>query len=366
MPIVPLGDPVDALAHDSQADEVYGLSQGELVRIDLETGESDVWVTHDDGLGTSLTYDAERDRLYAASASALYSVDPVERTVSQLASQGAIALAYEPDQDRLLCLQSIDASLPSLRRLQLDLSTGLTDDLGPVGLHAAPSAIALASDPSSEAAVLLAGFEQSATDAFARHCREAAYAMGVDATSSVPIGEYGDAVSSGDSRTLDYAEGNPPLLLYGSPGDASEDVATLRIATEHPDAVICISAGEQPLDVVVEEAAQLRLLVLSTEAVDTTVTVQSGFSPNPFSPLPIRTHSEDEAGPTVEGADELHVHYDADAWRDLGLEVFSATTSPRVLPWLGPLDYDSGAVALRPLDTRSHELIGALTPYPSP
>ena len=363
LPIVALEREVDALAYDDHHGVLYGISNNEIVSIDVTTGQLDTILASDSAVVRALAFDSSRELLYVASDSELFSIDPLFPTGPSLAARGATAMAYDAERDRLLLLDENVANAASFRRAEWDPATGEFSELDPFGLEAAPLGLALAIDPTSGVHHLLVSHQGSATDALTRHCRAAARALGVDADASTPLGEFGDAVLPGESRDLTYDGADPPLLLYGSDGDMADAAATLTVATGHPDAVVCIVTREQALEVVVRSEARLRLLIVSSEDGSITVRVEDGFAPTVMSPQPIRTHHESGPEPTVSAPGDIHVDYDAAGWAALHLRPFSSTTSPRAVAELGPIHWQTGATSLAPLAANDAEVLTALTAY---
>jgi hypothetical protein len=359
---LPVEPELEALAYAAESNRLFGLADGELVLVDQSSGQLETVTSSSGQLGSTLAFDPARGLLYAASTAALFSVEPESSTVTELSPEGALAMAYDAAGDRLLLLRADSSSPRSLRRVEFDLETAVTTELGRLEFESVAQSAALAIDPQSEMPYLLVGQAETATDALQRHCQQAAHAMATDAASSQTVGEYGDAVPAGEERILSYASPDPPLLIYGSDGERTDAVATLRIATQHPEAVVCITTREQPLDILVESDARVRLVIVSSYAGNCTVTVESGFVPTPQSPTPIRTHSVEEPV-AVQGAEELHRHYDADGWAALGLDPFSAADSLATRPRFGPVDWATGASAAAPLAVVVGLLEGALTDY---
>ena len=361
--IAPLTRRIDAVAYDGAEAVLYGLSDGELVRIDPSTGEVELIASYRGELGTTLTFDSTRRVLYSASDSELFEIDPAGPAVDRVAARGAIAIEYDPAAEHVLLLEQVAQDPQLLRLVRRDPESGEVADEGLLGVSEQTTEIALAVDPQAGCPYLMERHLESPTDALRRYCRQVSRAMAVIADGSEVLGEYGDEVAPGESRTLNGDGTNPPLFVYGSEGDRADEPATLRIASRHPDAVVCIVTREQPLEVVVEADARLRLLVISSDENTVSVQVEAGFVPGNLLAEPIRTHASGSEVPTVTGADGLHAHFDADAWSELGLGEFDLDRDVRTQANLGPLSVTASAAAPLRVDAGRLEVVGALASF---
>ena len=356
---------VSAIAWDDAAGRLFGVASSTLVEIDPHYGGvTDVVPAPPVSFQSSLAWDGGRGVLYALDGSgALLTVDPTTGTTTTVVASGALGtssatLAYDPGADAVL-------GASSGSRFSVSATTGAVDTFLPLGIDHPVERLALAVEPSTGALFAVADGTEGTTERLAAVCREIAAALRYPVPDSVVVDASGepDPTMPGQPIVLTYAERDPPLVVYSSYGDRSAAPRTLRVATSHPDAVVCVVTYEEVLHVVVDAAARFHFLVLVSYEPTLTLEIEDGFTPKIEGVPPIRVHVSDEpVDPSLLEPEAVVRFYDGAEWSAFGLTLdpWSSGTA-RLLPVLMAVDWPSGAVFERPVEVRS--FLGGLAPY---
>ena len=355
--IVPIQGRLADIAWDSDDRQLYGVSADGLVRVSTSTGELTNVSTGDSLAAEALTYDPERQLLYAGSSSKIVSFDPATGDIETLVERGAQAVTYDPDDDRLLALEWASTATTPVR-FDIDLDLLVVTERGPIADTRPMVDVAIAVDPTVERPYLAGEIVSGPTEALAEYCRRASAAVGSDASGSTVAGTYGQNATPGETLVLDDSGMDPRLVVYGSEGNAPDEPATLEVATTHPDAIVCSGTREQPLRIAVDEAARFRALIVVTETNNIELVVPETYEPTTATPIHVHVRGG-SASLTV--PEDLGFFYDDDAWEALGVGYLPAEATGEAVPTFMLLDWDSGATVSRTLS--SPPLTGALASY---
>lgn len=365
VPLVMLDRDVTGIAYDDTADRLFGVASGTLVEIDRLYGTTtEIPSTTGATLQSGLAFDPSRGVLYAVeSGSSLVSIDPSTGEVRTLGWAGGssgwgASLAYDPSTDRIL-----GAHASSTSRFEIDPDTGVATTLAPLGIDHPFERLAIAAEPSASSAWAVLDATRTPSEQLESACRETAAALGYAIPDSEAIGGWGttDPEMPDAPIVFDYAESDPPLLMYGSYGDRSAAPRVVRVDTRHPDAVVCIGTYEEPLHVVVTAEAQLHFLILASYEPNLSLQIEEGFTPKLDGVPPVRVRVVGSpVDPSLLGPPDQVRFYDGPTWSALGVtsELWSSS-SAEVTPSLVAIQWESGAVFERPIDVRSFS--GGLT-----
>ncbi len=355
--LVPIQGALADLAWNTDEERLYGVSADGLVIVSTSTGELTTVTTSRTLAAEALTYDPERQLLYAGSASEIVSIDPASGEIDTVVDLGAQALTYDPEDDRLLALEWVGGAATPVR-FDIDLDAMSVTQRGPIADTRPMIDVAIAVDLAIERPYLAGAVVATPTEALAKYCQRVATAVGSDASGSTVAGTYGENAAPGETLVLDDSGLDPRLLVYGSEGNAADDPATLEVATAHPDAIVCIVTREQPLRILVDEDARFRALVLVTETNNVELVVPDAYQAT--SATPIHVHVQGGSA-SLSVPEELGFLYDDDTWEALGVGYFSAEATTEATPTFVLLDWNSGAGVTKNLS--SPPLVGALASY---
>jgi hypothetical protein len=342
-------DDAPAAAHDAATGAMYGLHDGALVRIDLQSGRLTGLLDDADPLGRALTRDPESGHFFAGDADAIRHVDVEEQTVSELSTPGAAALDFDPTR-RILLGVTADGD-----RFEIDPESGLRRSVG-VLVGMAP--LGLAIDDSLGRAYTLGGLPEPPDEKLRRFCADVAAVLGVPPAGRRVSAEFGNSLAAGETRVLESEGEDAPFIAYGSV-DGTSQGGTLRVATAHPDAIVCVATLRERLEIVVDEEARFRLLVIVGDELSVSLDVDSGFRNDPAASIHVRAGDDVPIG----GESDLVVTYSNEEWEDLGLSTLSeAPDAPATV--LGMIDWQTGGSVF--LELGLPRVVGALSLVRSP
>ena len=332
--LVPIDGAVTDIAYAKEAQLLFALHQGELMTVNLSTGELAAAFQSEVELGSSLAVTPTASQIYAGSEAGILGVDLETSEIVVLTDTPVSSLALDPAGENLWAFTSAG------NRLLVPLSGARPEEFGPIANAPPLSAPGQAVGSESGWTYLVGGRPETATEHLARFCRATANTLGFAAGGSVLVGGFAPDSAPRVDQVLSYDQTDPPLVLYGSAGTASE-THTITVATAHQDAVVCIAVEREPLDVIVDRNAEFRLLVLVSETPALTLTVEEGFSGSVGS-IHLR-------GATFAGPETAVSTYSNAQWQQRGL--LTVDTFPaRVFPTVGLVDWSTSVGSFRDLE----------------
>lgn len=332
-PVVPAPEGITDVSYDATSGALHALVDGALVTLDLENGQATELVANVPG--RALTHDPETGDSFVGSSSGVWRITHADSSVTPLSDRGVVGLAFDAQRRMLLAIQA------SGERFEIDPSDGVGRSLAEP-LAIAPRALAF--DSEQGRAYVLGETPESPEHQLERFCRGVATTLGAYPGPRHVQAEFGNSLAAGETRVLeDHAE-DPPLLAYGSV-DGTAQGGTLRVATTHPESVVCIATVRERLSIVVDEAAAFQLLVVVSEEPSVTLDLGSDEPPSGSGSIHVRAPGD---VPVTGNARRVTLHSTTE-WSELGLEPWS-DFADKPSSVLGLVDWQSGSSLLFTLD----------------
>jgi hypothetical protein len=327
LPLASVSSTVTDVAYDTSNENAYLLDEGRLFSLDLETGEAVARTATGKDLGSALCLDAAGQRVFTASADAVYEVNLDGFEVTELGAFGARALEYDAARDLLIGVDQMGATF--------ELSGG-----EPLGVGQAPEleSLAMAFDSETARAYFLGSEIETDEARLLRYCRDALSRLG-----AVPVWEtevVEEAPANTDPFTLEYDGADSALLATSL---AASGVDRVRVDVAHPDVAVCIVAeGVSATELEVEVTAQARTGFLLVVAPDRGVSLDLSAVTGDSS---VVVYTDE--GLTIAGPSGGVAEYEGQSWTNLGLTSLADLVT-RPAPRLVLMDWATQATL--PLD----------------
>jgi hypothetical protein len=345
LPLSTASSEVTDVAYDAKSGDVYALEAGRLVSLDLASGKLVTLTPASVDLGRSLCLDDAGRRAFTASTDAIYEVSLQTLEVSERGSFGARALEYDAARDLLLGVDD----------------AGKTFELGEsearlVGEAPSLEGLGMAFDAAAGRAYFLGSEPESDDARMRRYCSATLSRLGAvpawqtSVITEPPLGKQ--------SYTVDYTEADSALIVVPL---VDSEVRSVRVATGHPDSVVCIIAeGGSSAELTVELTAAARPSFIVVAAADrpvaldvTELAADGGTS--------VIVHTAEQL--TVSGSRSAVAEHDDRSWSNLGLWSL-ADFEPQSASALVLMDWRSQATLpltlSRPLVSEALAWVGAV------
>jgi hypothetical protein len=320
VPLASVASTVTDVAYDSSSENAYLLDAGRLFSLDLSGADAVARTATGRDLGSALCIDTAGQRVFTASADAVYEVSLDGFEVTELGAFGARALEYDAARDLLIGVDQMGATF--------ELSAG-----APLSVGQAPAleSLAMAFDPETARAYFLGSEIETEQARLLRFCRDALTRLG-----AVPVWEtevVAEAPVNADPFTLEYDGADSAVLVADLGG-----VDRLRVNVAHPDVAVCVVAeGESATELQVEVTAVARtsflLVVAPARGVSLDLTAVAGDSS-------VVVYTAE--GLTIAGPSGGVAEYETQAWANLGLTTLADLVT-RPAPRLVLMDWATQA-----------------------
>ncbi|MBW2522732.1 MAG: hypothetical protein JRI23_01090 [Deltaproteobacteria bacterium] len=342
--------PIDVrgdMAADIATSTLY-VGGGAISTVDVTTGQATATPVTRGTYERGLTWDPSRQVLwsYRVSYRDIVGVTPAgvvqyDQSVSGVALTGGYRIAYRAANDALYMFnQGYETAV-----VDLDTYVATAFDFQIptlVGVYFQPhnsigdGAIAFAGG--TDRLFVVGKRQRSDQEAMFVDCVEAAKWLGLGDYASAIHQQHEVGPISGEV-VLDAAGANQGIVTYYSPDPVTSGSPVLSVATNNPEAVVCISVDQEPLLLRIRAGARFKAVIADFDSwANVQLEVESGF-PTPASPsVHLYVPNQSAVDPSILAYPAVARAYDSWDWsqRNLPRLIYPSTSGPGVLLEVDP------------------------------
>jgi hypothetical protein len=330
---------VSALAYDPTSRRLYTPVSGGVARIDLATGTtvSTIFAPTFE----ALTFDTMRNALVLTGFGGTRRLDPATGsyvTLSSTSVSWASDAAYDVARDRVVVATEAGSSSLVLLSASTGASTGTLSVTWPIDTS---GGIGLATTPAGQLWAIgrrRLTEDERAADA----CRTAARGLLGEAYAGAPATIVAAPVAGGMATLSSTLATGPELVVLRAYGDRSAAVATLRVTTANPDAMVCVGTYEGVYRIDIASGARFAAVAAESYEPTLSVRVESGYPTPPSPTVHVLVPDPELADPSLAATPAVVRAYSPEEWSDRRISLYgSSSTAHGVLVRLDPV---TGAV----------------------